>query len=158
MAFTNNIHSGTQGIVYVGDDATQNQAVLNIRSFSIEETQETIDATTMDTSGVSYRTTKPTFQSWSGSVDVYWTTKDDDTPGNATDAMAFTKPGKTEVTINFWPTGDDQYELGYVGNAIITGRTISSSVDGMIEMSITVQGTGALTVDNGGTGVNGTTA
>lgn len=155
MAITNNIHSGTQGIVYLGDGTTNNQAVLNIRSFSIEETQETIDATTMDTDGVTYRKTLPTFQSWSGSVDVYWTTADDDTPANATEAMSLAKPGKTEVQINFWPSGDDQYELGYVGNAFITSRTISSSVDGMIEMSLSVQGTGALTTDNGTASDNG---
>lgn len=143
MAITNNIHSGTQGVIYVGTDE-----VLNIRSFSVEESQETIDATTMDTDGVTYRKTLPTFQSWSGSFDCYWTVAEDDTPGDAADAMAFTKPGKTEVVLHFWPTGDDTNELEYTGSAIITGRTISSSVDGMIEMSISVQGTGALSTAN----------
>ena len=138
------IHSGTQGVIYVGTDE-----VLNIRSFSIEETQETIDATAMDVNGVSYRTTKPTFKSWSGSMDVYWTA--DDSVTNVADAMAFTKPGSTEVTLHFWPTGDDVTgDIEYTGNAYITGRTISSSVDGMIEMSISVAGTGALTTANKG--------
>ena len=58
---------------------------------------------------------------------------------DATEAMSLAKPAKTEVQINL-PSGDDQYELGYVGNAFITSRTISSSVDGMIEMSLSVQG------------------
>lgn len=152
----NTIHSGTQGIVYLSDvGTTDDQAVLNIRSFSIEETQETIDATTMDTSGVTYRKTLPTFQSWSGSVDVYWSTEETGAI-DATEAMSLAKPGKTELQINFWPAGDDQYELGYVGNAIVTGRTISTSVDGMVEMSLTVQGTGEITVDNGTANDNGT--
>lgn len=136
------IHSGTQGVIYVGADE-----VLNIRSFSIEETQETIDATTMDTAGVAYRTTKPTFKGWSGSFDVYWTA-DESTGVDTTDAMAFTKPGSTEVALHIWPTGDDANDIEYTGNAFITGRTISSSVDGMIEMSITVAGTGALSTAN----------
>jgi hypothetical protein len=100
----------------------------------------------MNTGGVAYRTNKPTFKSWSGSLDVYWTTKDDDsTPNGQEDANVTLAPGSTEVEIHFWPIGDDQHELGYKGPALITGRTISSSVDGMVEASITVIGTGAVT-------------
>jgi hypothetical protein len=141
MADVNSIHSGSTGIVYIGSTA-----VASIRSFSLEETQETIDATTMNTGGVAYRTNKPTFKSWSGSLDVYWTTKDDDsTPNGQEDANVTLAPGSTEVEIHFWPIGDDTYDLGYKGPALITGRTISSSVDGMVEASITVIGTGAVT-------------
>ena len=141
MADVNSIHSGSTGIVYIGSTA-----VASIRSFSLEETQETIDATTMSVGGVAYRTNKPTFKSWSGSLDVYWTTTDDDTtPDGQVDANALLSPGSTEVTIHFWPIGDDANELGYQGPALITGRTISSSVDGMVEASITVIGTGAVT-------------
>lgn len=141
MADVNSIHSGSTGIVYIGSTA-----VASIRSFSLEETQETIDATTMNTAGVAYRTNKPTFKSWSGSLDVYWTTKDDDTtPDGQVDANVALTPGATEVEIHFWPVGDDENELGYKGPALITGRTISSSVDGMVEASITVIGTGAVT-------------
>ena len=139
------IHSGSQGIVYIGSTA-----VASIRSFSLEQTQETIDATTMNVSGVAYRTNKPTFKSWSGSVDIYWTTQDDDTtPDGQVDANASLTPGSTEVTIHFWPVGDDLNELGYSGPALITGRTISTSVDGMVEASITVIGTGPIVAQNG---------
>lgn len=138
------IHSGTQGVIYVGTDEA-----LNIRSFSIEETQETIDATAMDVNGVSYRTTKPTFKSWSGSFDCYWTVTEGAEGADHADAMAFTKPSSDEVVLHFWPTGDDEDgDIEYTGSAYITGRTISSSVDGMIEMSISVAGTGALSTAN----------
>ena len=145
MADVNTLHSGSTGIVYIGSTA-----VASIRSFSLEETQETIDATTMNVGGVAYRTNKPTFKSWSGSIDVFWTTQDDDTaPNGQVDANALLVPGSTEVTIHFWPIGDDLNELGYQGPALITGRTISSSVDGMVEASITVIGTGPVTEQNG---------
>lgn len=145
MADVNTLHSGSTGIVYIGSTA-----VASIRSFSLEETQETIDATTMNVGGVAYRTNKPTFKSWSGSIDVFWTTQDDDTaPDGQVDANALLVPGSTEVTIHFWPIGDDLNELGYQGPALITGRTISSSVDGMVEASITVIGTGPVTEQNG---------
>jgi hypothetical protein len=176
-----NIFSGSEGIVYVGS-----KAVASIRSFSFEETQETIDATTMNTSGVAFRTNKATFKSWSGSVDVYWTTEDVSVDGYGADAKAthveasndwtttpptldnvsatsdaalfgILQPGSDEVTLHFWPAGDavDGY-LGYKANCIITGRTISSSVDGMVEASITVLGTAPIeTQVKGWTGLTG---
>jgi hypothetical protein len=138
-----NIHSGSQGIVYIGSTA-----VASIRSFSLEETQETIDATTMNVSGVAFRTNKATFKSWTGTVDVYWTV-DETGSADATEFGASLQPGATEVTLHFWPTGDDQYELGYTGTALITSRTISSSVDGMVEATVSVIGTGPITTENG---------
>lgn len=138
-----NIHSGSQGIVYIGSTA-----VASIRSFSLEETQETIDATTMNTSGAAFRTNKATFSSWSATIDVFWSVEETGS-ANATETNGTLKPGSTEYTFHFWPTGDDTYELGYTGDGIVTGRTISTSVDGMVEASITVLGTSAITVENG---------
>lgn len=183
----NNIYSGSEGIVYVGD-----VAVASIRSFSLEETQEIIDATTMNTAGVAFRTNKPTFKSWSGTVDVFWTTSESssDVDGFGTgdagtaerkhqteqgganaeagvasgtantdgdDALfGILQPGNSEVTLHFWPSGDDTGELGYEGNCLITSRTISSSVDGMIEASVTVTGTAPIKTEVGGyTGLTG---
>ena len=116
------IFSGSQGIVYIGNDA-----VASIRSFSLEETQETIDATTMSTTGANaFRTNKPTFKSWSGTVDVFWTVTPAGTnaDGGAASAQAefgaTTRPGTTEATFHFWPSGDNTNELGFFGNGIIT--------------------------------------
>ena len=141
------IHSGSQGIVYIGSTA-----VASIRSFSLEETQETIDATTMNTSGTAFRNNKATFQSWSATIDVFWTVDDDYADAlaaNVGEANPTLAPGSSEYTFHFWPTGDDQYELGYTGNGIVTGRTISTSVDGMVEASVTVLGTTAISTENG---------
>ena len=141
----NTIHSGSNGAVYIGSTA-----IASIRSFSLEETQETIDATTMNTSGVAFRTNKPTFKSWNGTVDVFWTVDDTSSVNaNSTEGGASLVPGSTEVTLHFWPDGDAQYNVGYTGNALITSRTISSSVDGMVEASVSVIGTSAISVENG---------
>ena len=172
-----NIYSGSNGIVYVGTTA-----IASIRSFSFEETQETIDATTMNTAGVAFRTNKATFKSWSGSVDVFWTTEtetavdgfgpttgatdmekeagagtvadgssDLNTPVAQPDLMGILQPGDQVVTLHFWPAGDaNDGDLGYTGECIITGRTISSSVDGMVEASITVLGTAPITTETKG--------
>lgn len=134
-------YTGASGIIYAGA-----QALACIRSFSFEETQETVDATCMNTSGVTFRTNLATFQSWSGTIECYWMTDDG---VNKTEALGLLQPGPTEITIHFWPAGDAAAgELGYTANCLVTGRTISSSVDGMVEASITVLGTSAITTEN----------
>ena len=137
----NAIHTGSQGVVYIGA-----VAVASIRSFSFEETQETVDATVMNPAGVAFRSNKATFKSWSGTLDVYWTT-DDVAATPSTEGGAGLSPGSAEVTIHFWPTGNSEFELGYTGNALITSRTISSSVDGMVEASVSVVGVTALAIE-----------
>ena len=50
-----------------------------------------------------------------------------------------------EITLNVYPEGASSGDTYYTGSAIVTGRTINSSFDGMVEMEISYQGTGALT-------------
>jgi hypothetical protein len=123
-------HTGSEGTVRVG--ATNN--VLEIRSYSVEETADTVEDTSMSDS---YRTFKTTLKGWSGSVDVFW----DETDTTGQGALI---PG-AEVAIRFYPEGPAATDIYYYGQAIVTGKTITGSFDGMVESTITVQGTGALT-------------
>ena len=122
-------HTGSEGTVKVGANA-----IAEIRSYSIEQTADTTEDTTM---GDTWRTHKTTLKAWSGTVDVYW--DETDTNGQAT-----LVPG-AEVTVNFYPEGSTTGDVYLTGTAIVTGKTISASFDGMIESTITLQGTGALT-------------
>ena len=123
-------HTGSEGTVRVG--ATN--AVLEIRSYSVEETADTVEDTSM---GDTYRTFKTILKSWSGSVDVFWDELD-------TTGQGALVPG-TEVNIRFYPEGATTGDTYLTGQAIVTGKTITGSFDGMVESTITVQGTGALT-------------
>lgn len=123
-------HTGSEGTVRVG--ATD--AVLEIRSYSVEETADTVEDTSM---GDSYRTFKTTLKGWSGSVDVFW----DETDATGQGALV---PG-AEVAVRFYPEGTATGGTYLSGQAIVTGKTITGSFDGMVESTITVQGTGALT-------------
>ena len=49
------------------------------------------------------------------------------------------------ITLNLYPEGDTTGDTYLTGAAIVTGRTVNSSFDGLVEMSISVQGNGALT-------------
>jgi predicted secreted protein len=122
-------HAGSEGTVKVGSDA-----IAEIRSFSIEETADTLEDTSM---GDGARTYKPSLTSFSGSVDVFW----DETDSAGQGALTV----GAEVTLNLYPEGDTAGDTYLSGAAIVTGRSVSSSFDGLVEMSISVQGNGALT-------------
>jgi predicted secreted protein len=124
-------HTGSEGTVKVGSNA-----IAEIRSFSIEETADTLEDTSM---GDTARTYKSSLTTFTGSVDVFW----DDSINGATGQGELTIGA--EVTLNLYPEGEVNGDIFYSGLAIVTGRSISSSFDGLVEASITVQGTGALT-------------
>lgn len=122
-------HTGNEGTVRVGANA-----IAEIRSYTIEETSDTTEDTAM---GDTYRTHKATLRSWTASVDCWW----DETDTNGQVTLA---PG-TQVTITVAPEGATAGDTIYSGTAIVTGKSISASFDGMVEATINLQGTGALT-------------
>jgi len=121
-------HKGSEGTVKVGANA-----VAEIRSYSIEETGDTIETTSM---GDAARTYTSSLTSWSGSVDVFW--DETDTTGQGALSVG------TEIVLNVYPEGDASGDTYYSGSAIVTGVSISGSFDGLVEASISFQGTGVL--------------
>lgn len=122
-------HIGRDGIVKVGG-----AAVAEVKSFSIEESADTVETTKMtDTS----RTHAVTLTSFSGSLDCFW----DETDSSGQGALTI----GASVTLNLYPEGDTAGDTYYSGTALVTGVSRTASFDGMVEASISVQGTGALT-------------
>lgn len=121
--------TGNSGTVKVGANA-----IAEIRSFSVDETMDTIESTSM---GDTYRTFETSLKSWNGSVDVFF--DDTDTTGQGALTVG------SQVTVNFQIEGDTTGDHLLSGAAIVTGRTINSSFDGLVEASLSLQGDGALT-------------
>lgn len=122
-------HKGSEGIIKVGANT-----VAEVKSYSIEETGDTVETTSM---GDTARTYSPTLTSWTASVDVFW--DETDTTGQGALTIG------SEVTLNVYPEGADTGDTYYTGSAIVTGVSISASFDGTVDASISLQGTGALT-------------
>lgn len=122
-------HAGSEGTVKVGANA-----VAEIRSYSIEQTADTLEDTTM---GDTARTYLPSLTTFTGTLDVLW----DETDTSGQGALTI----GASVTLNLYPEGAVSGDTYLSGTAIVTGRTITASYDGLVEMSISVQGTGALT-------------
>jgi hypothetical protein len=123
------VHKGSEGTVKVGVNG-----ILEIRSYSIEESADTLETSTMGDTARSY---VPSLTTFTASVDVYW----DENDANGQGALSI----GAEVTLNVYPEGDASTDTYYTGSAIVTGVTRTASFDGLVEASITLQGTGALT-------------
>ena len=121
-------HTGSEGTVKIGTDT-----LAEIKSFSIEESADTIEDTTL---GDTARTFKSGLTGWSGSVECFW---------DETDTAQIALTIGASVTLDVYPEGATSGDTHYSGTALVTGITRQASLDGMVEASFSFQGTGALT-------------
>ena len=122
-------HAGSEGLVYIG----LNQ-VAEVKSWSLEITSDTVDASII---GTSWRKNQATIKSWSGSIEAFW--DETDTQGQGGMAVGST------VTLNLYPEGNASGDAYFTGDAIITSKSVSGAFDGIVEASFSFTGTGALT-------------
>jgi len=123
-------HKGSEGVVKVGTNT-----IAEVRSYSIEESAEVIESTVL---GDSAKTFESSTTSFSGSLEVFW--DETDTAGQVALSIG------ASVTLNLYPEGATSGDTYYSGTAIVTGVTVSANNDSLVERTITVQGSGALTI------------
>lgn len=121
-------HTGIDGTVKIG-----NNAVAEVRSFSIKQTAETIEDTTINDTAKTYVAGQT---SWTADVTCFW----DETNVTGQGAMAV----GSSVTLNLYPEGAGTGDTYYTGTAIVTSLDISVPTNGMIEATFSAQGSGAL--------------
>lgn len=137
------ILTGNNGVVKVADADGTLTSLAAVRSFTIDITSDTIETTTM---GVDARTYVKGLSSFSGSADIYWDTAEYPT-ADSSGQLAGLNP--TLETVGTSPYAVELYLNNtankFSGNIIITGFSINSSMDGMVEASISFQGSGGVT-------------
>lgn len=117
--------------------------VAAVRSFSVEISADTIETSTM---GTDVRTYVRGLSTFSGSADVYFDAADFDTyetTFNPTTGLVGASGVAVKLFIEQNYSGTSDY--AFTGNVIVTGYTVNSSFDGMVEASISFQGTDAVT-------------
>ena len=135
MATNNATYTGEAGVVKFSDDTSAVVAVASVRSFTLDQETQTIESSVMGTTGRTYLAGLTQF---SGTMDVYL--RDDDDGQNS----LFSAIGANPAAIELYPSGETT-GVKLSGDVIITGHSITSNFDGMVEASITLQGSGALT-------------
>ena len=121
--------SGSAGVVKAGGNA-----IGEIRSFTVDQTGDTVEDTAM---GDTTRSYKPTLNTFTSSIDALF----DDTD-TAQTAMTI----GSSLAFLFQPEGSGSGAFQLSGSGIVTGISQTQSFDGLVERSFTVQGTGALTI------------
>ena len=121
--------SGSAGVVKAGGNA-----IGEIRSFTVDQTGDTVEDTAMGDAARSYKATLNTF---TASVDALF----DDTDA-AQSAMTI----GASLAFLFQPEGSGSGAYQLSGTGLVTGISQTQSFDGLVERSFTVQGTGALTI------------
>ena len=123
-------HTGSAGTVKVGSNA-----VAELKSWSLDQTQDTVETTKL---GDTVKTYSVTQSSSSGTMDCFW----DETDTNGQVACTI---GAT-VTLNLYPEGATSGDTYYTGSAIITSVGVAQTHDGIVERSIGFQISGAVTI------------
>jgi len=119
--------------------------VLNVKTYSCDIKADTIETSSM---GTDARTYLKGLSSWSGSADVLIDTANLTGGANAIATLIATGGvvGDSAIACVFYldsvgsPSGKN-----FAGNAIVTGFNVKSSMDGMVEGTISFQGSGAIT-------------
>ena len=129
---------GNDGSVSVGGTA-----LAQVRNFSVEMTSDTIETTIM---GTDSRTYVKGLSQFSGSADIYFDPAEFNTgialfnPTHSTSVV-----GTGGVALRFYLDQDATNDIVFSGTCIITGYTVNSTMDGLVEASISFQGTGGTT-------------
>ena len=130
-------YTGNAGAIKIDEGGTPT-ALAEVTGYSIESSTAAIDNTSM---GDSSRTFTTGLESFSGTADVLY----DDTH-HATFTALRGGSGAGPVTLELFPNGTTSGERKISGEVIITGYSMTGSLDSMITASISFQGTGDLTM------------
>ena len=122
-------HTGSEGVIKIGSTV-----LGELRSYTLEQTSDTIEDTSL---GDSTRSYKAGLKGFSGSASLFF---------DEADAGQLLVTAGSAITINLSPEGTSAGDKFFSGDAIVTGYNVSASFDGMVEAEMTFTGTGAVTV------------
>jgi len=122
--------TGHNGGVSVGANV-----VAEVKSFSVEETAEPLDATAMGDSTREFLS--PNLTQWSGQLEAHYD------PGDTNGQGALTVG--TTVSLTLFPVQNSTGNEQLAGSAIITSVGQASAVNEVVSRTIQFQGSGVLT-------------
>jgi hypothetical protein len=133
--------SGNDGVVTFA-----NVAVGSIRTFSLDITSDTIETTVM---GNDTRTYVKGISSYSGSADIYFDPVEFNGNAHFNIASSSAAVGASPIAAKFYIVNDSTDTVLWANSVVLTGYSVSSSMDGLVEASISFQGSGALGYSTG---------
>jgi hypothetical protein len=109
--------------------------MAEVTGWTLTQSSSTIEDTTLTDTTRSYLSG---LSEYSGTVDCHW----DETDTNGQVACTI----GASVALYFYPEGATSGDTYFSGTALVTGITRNAAIDGLVESSLTFQGTGALSI------------
>lgn len=123
--------------------------VAAVRGFSIDITSDTIETTVM---GSDTRTYVKGLSSYSGSADIYFDPVEFNGNAHFNISSSSASVGASPISGKFYLVSDASNDsVLWANTVVLTGYSINSTMDGMVEATISFQGSGAIAF-NGPTG------
>ena len=122
-------HVGTSGVVKVGS-----ATVAEVTGFTLNETQDTVEDTSLTDSKKSYVALRGDA---TATIEAHW----DETDTNGQEALDV----GSSATIELYPEGADSGDAYYTGTGIVTGADVAVSMDGIISRTLNIQFSGGVT-------------
>ncbi len=122
-------HHGKEGLIKVGADT-----IGEVTGFTIETTADVVEDTALTDATKSFLTGRTSF---SGSIEMHY---------DEADTVQTTLLAGAAITFIFQPEGATTGDETLSGACVVTGMSISNAMDGVVSRTVTVQGTGALTI------------
>ena len=123
------VHHGKEGEVVVGGSA-----VGELTSFTLETTGDVVESTKMSDGAKSFVAGRTSF---SGTLEMHF---------DETDSGQTTMVQGAELTFAFLPEGNESGDRKFSGTGIVTGMSVGVPLDGVITRTVSIQGTGGLTI------------
>ena len=123
-------HKGSEGLIKIGGNT-----MAEVTSWTLTQSSSTIENTELADTTRSYLSG---LSEYSGTVDCHW----DETDTNGQVACSF----GAAVNLIFYPEGATSGDVYFNGTSLVTGITRNASVDGLVEISLSYQGTGPLAI------------
>ena len=122
-------HHGKEGVVHVGGTN-----IGNATGFTVDTTHDVVEDTALGSSMKSYLVGRGTF---TATIDMNF---------DETDSGQTTLVQGAELTFAFLPEGNESGDRKFSGTGIVTGMSVGVPLDGVITRTVTIQGTGGLTI------------
>ena len=133
--------SGNGGVLQTSPDDSTYSAIASLQSWTLEQAADAFETSAMGTSLT--KSFIPGQTSFSGSAEALW--NDDDTSMESIQTAL--SSGDTTFFIKLYPVGTSAGDF-YSGSIVITGVSITASLNSPIGFSFSFQGTGTLTLNN----------
>ena len=122
-------HHGKEGVVTIGGTT-----LGNATGFTVDTTHDVVEDTALGNSMKSFIAGRGTF---TASIDMNF---------DETDSGQTTLVQGAELTFAFLPEGNASGDRKFSGSGIVTGMSVGVPLDGVITRTVSIQGTGGLTI------------